>query len=174
VLRVCVLLCCAECCSVLQCVASPRVPAPRSVYCSMIQCVAVCCSVLQCVAVCCRMLQSVAECCSMLQCVAVCRSVLQCVAVCCRTLQPSLTVIIVKFIAGKDSNASAIYRRCHLCSPIHTLCVCVCVFVCACVFGCVCAVCAYVRACARIYYVCLCVRLPMMPTLLPHPHLVCV
>ena len=41
-----------------------------AVYCSMLQCVAVCCivfSVLQRVAVCCDMLQCVAECCSALQ-----------------------------------------------------------------------------------------------------------
>jgi len=65
------------------------------VWCSMLQCVAVCCSVLQCVAWCCnalqyqdiedlvaRLTQCVAACCSVLQCVAVCCSVLQCVAVC--------------------------------------------------------------------------------------------
>jgi len=34
------------------------------VYCSVLQCVAVCCSVLQCVAVCCSVLQCVAVCCS--------------------------------------------------------------------------------------------------------------
>ena len=43
-------------------------------YCSVLQCVAVCCSVLQCVlqcvAVCCSVLQRIAVCCSMLQCVA--------------------------------------------------------------------------------------------------------
>ena len=84
----------------------------REVYCSVLQCVAVCGSVLQCVAVCCNMLQCVAACvtecavedahfilcccvlksvlqcgavwCSVLQCVAVCGSVLQCVSsVCC-------------------------------------------------------------------------------------------
>jgi len=55
----------------------------NSVYCSVLQCVAVCCSVLQCVAVCCSVLQCVAVCCSVLQCDAVYCSVLQCVAVCC-------------------------------------------------------------------------------------------
>jgi len=65
-------------------------------YCSVMQCVAVCCSVLQCVAVCCSVLQCVlclphthlhvyhnallhyhdAVCCSVLQCVAVCCSML--------------------------------------------------------------------------------------------------
>ena len=39
-----------------------------SVYCSVLQRVAVCCSVLQCVAVCCSVLQCVAVCCSVLQC----------------------------------------------------------------------------------------------------------
>jgi len=34
------------------------------VYCSVLQCVAVCCSVLQCVAVCCSVLQCIAVCCS--------------------------------------------------------------------------------------------------------------
>ena len=78
VLRVCVLQCVAECCSVLQCVAA---------CCSVLQCVAVRCSlflgllsvflhvlrvcVLQCVAMCCSVLQCVAACCSVLQCVAV-------------------------------------------------------------------------------------------------------
>ena len=38
------------------------------VFCSVLQCVAVCCSVLQCVAVCCSVLQCVAVCCSVLQC----------------------------------------------------------------------------------------------------------
>ena len=40
----------------------------------MLLCVAVCCSVLQCVAVCCSVLQCVAVCCRLLQCVAVCCS----------------------------------------------------------------------------------------------------
>ena len=76
---------------------------PLTVYCSVLQCVAVfgsvlqylndenggdafiavCCSVLQCVASCRSVLQCVVVCCSVLQCVAVCCSVLQCVAVCC-------------------------------------------------------------------------------------------
>jgi len=53
-------------------------------YCSVLQCVAVCCSVLQCVAVCCKVLQGVARCgggalcCSVLQWAAVSCSVLQC------------------------------------------------------------------------------------------------
>ena len=66
------------------------------VYCSVLQCVAVCCSVLQCIAESCNVLQFVVSgrcvavhaiasargkvCCSVLQCVAVCCSVLQCVA----------------------------------------------------------------------------------------------
>ena len=73
-----------------------------AVFCSVLQCAAVCyivlvfagimplkqpfhlaqsvvrCSVLQCVAVCCSALQCVAVCCSVLQCVAVCCSVLHC------------------------------------------------------------------------------------------------
>ena len=40
-------------------------------YCSGLQCVAVCCSVLQCVAVCCSVLQCVVMCCNVLQCVVV-------------------------------------------------------------------------------------------------------
>ena len=46
------------------------------VFCSVVQCGAVC----WCVAVCCIVVQCVVVCCSMLQCVAVCCSVLQCVA----------------------------------------------------------------------------------------------
>ena len=65
-------------------------------------CGVVFCSVLQCVAVCCSMFdvrlhrglaialaslsRSVAVCCSVLQCVVVCCSVLQCIAVCCALL----------------------------------------------------------------------------------------
>ena len=55
----------------------------NSVFCSVLQCAAMCCSVIQCVAVCCRVLPCVAECCRVLQFVAMCCSVLQCVAVCC-------------------------------------------------------------------------------------------
>jgi len=64
-----------------------------SVFCSVLQCVAVSCSVLQSVAGCCGVLQCIASirpqfapyrlyvaaCCSVLQCVAVCCSVLRCV-----------------------------------------------------------------------------------------------
>jgi len=77
-------------------------------YCSLLQCLAVCGSVLQCVAVCCCnvlqqyvalyrwrhhddggivVLQCVAVCCSVLQCVAVCCSVWEYLAVCCSVLQ---------------------------------------------------------------------------------------
>jgi len=49
------------CCSVVQCIAACRL------YCSLLQCVAVCCSVLQCIAVYCSVLQCVAVCCSVLQ-----------------------------------------------------------------------------------------------------------
>jgi len=72
-------------CSVLQCVAVCW-------WCRMcsIQVSSVCCSVLQCVAVCCSVLQCVdgVECVryQYRQCVAVCCSVLQCVAVCCSVL----------------------------------------------------------------------------------------
>jgi len=38
----------------------------RIVWCSVLQCVAVCCSMLQCVAVCCSVLQCVAVCCSVI------------------------------------------------------------------------------------------------------------
>jgi len=77
------------------------------VWCSVLQCVAVCCSVLQCVAAraltrlpCSShrvptspsMLQYVAVCCSMLQYVAVCCSVLQCVAVCCSARSTSALI----------------------------------------------------------------------------------
>jgi len=51
------------------------------VYCSVLQCVAVCCSVLQCLEIRARVR------CSVLQCVAVCCGVLQCVAVCCSVLR---------------------------------------------------------------------------------------
>ena len=77
-------------CRVLQCVVA--------VWCSVLQCVAMCCSVLQCAAVCCSVLQCVIVYCSAafgcfflacrtLQCVAVCCSMLQYVAVCCSMLQ---------------------------------------------------------------------------------------
>jgi len=60
-------------CCVLQCVASSVL---HAVYCSELQCVALCGSVLQCVAVCYSVLQCVAVCCSVLQCVTVCCSVM--------------------------------------------------------------------------------------------------
>jgi len=47
------------------------------VYCSVLQCVAVCCSMLQRGALCAMVLQRVAVCHSVLRCVAVCQSVLQ-------------------------------------------------------------------------------------------------
>jgi len=94
----------AVCCSVLQGVVHFG-----TVWCIVLQCVAVCCSVLQCGAVCCsvlqcvavlwvhvlqcvavlwvHVLQCVAVCCSVLQCVAVCYNVVHCVAVCCSVLQ---------------------------------------------------------------------------------------
>jgi len=92
---------CVVLCYVLQCVAfcctwqrkvrapplfcpwSPQRVSCYSMYCSVLQYVAVCCSVLQRVAACCSVLQCVAVCCSVLQCVAVCCSVLQCIAFCC-------------------------------------------------------------------------------------------
>jgi len=58
-----------------------------SMWCSVLQCVAVCCSVLQRVAVCCNMVHRVAACCSVLTCVAVCCNTVQCVVVCCSVLQ---------------------------------------------------------------------------------------
>jgi len=64
------------CCVLLQCFVA--------VYCSVLQCVAVCCSVLQCAAMCCNVPDHISLecrvtlCCSVLQCVAVCCSVLQC------------------------------------------------------------------------------------------------
>jgi len=51
------------------------------VYCSVLQCIAVCCGVLRCAAVCCIALQCDAACCSVLPCAAACCSVLPCVAV---------------------------------------------------------------------------------------------
>jgi len=57
-----------------------------AVYCSVLQCNAVCGSVLQCVAVCCSVLHYIAVLCSALKCVATCCSVLQCVAVSCSVL----------------------------------------------------------------------------------------
>jgi len=70
----------------------------RFVYCSVLQCVAVCCSVSQGVAGCCRVLQGVAVCCSVfsllrfrpeslsvLQCALQC--IIVCVAACCSVLQ---------------------------------------------------------------------------------------
>jgi len=68
-------------------IAADMEPFEQSVYCSVLQCVAVCCSVLQCAAVCCSVLQCVAVYCSVLQCAAVCCSVLQCAAVYCSVFQ---------------------------------------------------------------------------------------
>jgi len=59
----------------------------QCVYCSVLQCVAVCCSALQCIAVYC--------------------SVLQCIAVCCNKLQ--LMYEWVKQHTGKDCNTACIY-----------------------------------------------------------------
>ena len=121
------LQCVAVCCSVLQCVAvfhtyglicipprrecwqqPPRISravatrpilSPQlSVWCRVLQCIAVCCSVLQCVAACHRVLKCVVVCCRVLQCadatqpiichpVSVCCNVLQRVAVFCSVLQ---------------------------------------------------------------------------------------
>jgi len=75
---VCLLLCLAVCCSVLQCVA---------VCCNVLQCVALCCTVLHCVAACCSVLQCVALCCRVLLRGAVWRSVAQCGAVWCSVVQ---------------------------------------------------------------------------------------
>jgi len=74
---------------------------------------AVYCSVLQCAAMCCRALQCAAMCCSTLQCATVlqrevhfgkdwvCHSVLQCVAVCCSVLQ----CYSVRCFLGRTSNS---------------------------------------------------------------------
>ena len=51
-------------------------------YCSVLQCVAVCCSVLQYVALCCSVSRWVAVCCIALHCVALCCTVLHCVVWC--------------------------------------------------------------------------------------------
>jgi len=59
---------------VLQCVA---------VWCTVLQCGALCCSVVHCVAVWCTVLQCGAVCCSVVHCVAVWCTVVQCGAVCC-------------------------------------------------------------------------------------------
>ena len=81
-----IIVCCSES---FQCMAMfCRVCAlPRCMYCSVLQCVAVCCSVFQCVAVCCSVLQCVAVRCIVLQFVAVFCSELQFVAECCIVLQ---------------------------------------------------------------------------------------
>jgi len=90
--------CGAVCCSVSQCVVFCGVPDVKwmcassaldlFLWCSVLQCVAVCCSVLQCVAVCCGVLHHIVGCCSVVQRVAVCCcSVLQCVAQLCSVLQ---------------------------------------------------------------------------------------
>jgi len=117
----------AECCSVIQLVASTH-PASccsvlqyvRAVCCNALQyneivrCSvfnvlasthpAVCCSVLQCVAVCCSVLQC-AECCSVLQFVAVCCSVLH--AVCCIVMQTSPVQRKRLHLKQRASNADA-------------------------------------------------------------------
>jgi len=88
-------------------------------YCSVLQCVAVCGSVWQCDVVrsgcrwlvfvqrgdivdlmCFRVLQGVAVCCSVLQCVAVCRSVSQCVAV-CRSVWPSFAAAVSLYLCNE-------------------------------------------------------------------------
>jgi len=59
------------------------------VWCSVLQCVAMCCNVFQCVVVCCSVLQCDAVCWSVMSCrpMISCTCVLQCVAVCCNVLQ---------------------------------------------------------------------------------------
>ena len=81
----------AVCCSVLQCVALRAGPTHLGaatcafqVWCSVVQCGAVCCGVLQRVAACCSVSQRAVAYYSALQRVAVCCSVLQ-----CHTLTPS-------------------------------------------------------------------------------------
>ena len=69
-------------------------------FCSVLQCVAVCCSVLQCDTVCCIVLHCVAGCPSALQGVAVCCSVLPRVAVC------------VTVAAGANSIRLALLEQC--------------------------------------------------------------
>jgi len=59
------------------------------VWCSVVQCGAVCCSVVQCGAVCCSVVQCVAVCCSVVQCGAVWCSVVRCGAVFCGIVQCS-------------------------------------------------------------------------------------
>ena len=59
-------------------------------FCSVLQCVAVCCSVLQCVAMCCTRCAAMATSRIHIRHVynVVCQLLLQCVAVCCSVLHP--------------------------------------------------------------------------------------
>ena len=118
----------AVCCSVLQRGADKLTVTKQQIICVAV-CFAVCCNVLQCVAVCCsvlfcsvlRALQCVAVCCSVLQCVlqcvavcSVCCSVLQCVAVCCSVLQYTRHEI-------SERLSSTGIRGIHIARPFHSL-----------------------------------------------------
>jgi len=109
-IRFCLFLFVAVCCSVLQCAVvcsrdtydSHTFVQSKCLLCSVLQCVALCCSVLHCVAVCCSALQCVAVCCSVLQCAAVCCSVLQCVC----AISTTLTRIYSRTSTGKVRRVS--------------------------------------------------------------------
>jgi len=128
-------------------------PSPaRYLWCSMVQCVAVCCSVLQCVAVCCCVLQCVvmsvcaisAVWCSVLQCVAVCCSVLQCVAVCCCMLQcvaVCCTVCLCNMCSPSPELTIRNVGNVHkIPSSLLGVCICMCVYI--------------VHVCVQLQYAC--------------------
>ena len=122
-----VLQCAAVCGGVLQCVA---------VYCIVLQCVAMCCSVQQCVAVCCSVSHHFAIFCSALQCVALCCIVLQCVADTYQSAKKSL----------KPSNpASGTDQMPRDPTPLLSKCIAVCCSVLQCV-----AVCCSVLQCVAL------------------------
>jgi len=113
-----------------------------AVYCSVVQCSAMCCSVVQCSAVWCCVVHCIAcvgplaatpmVCCSVLQCVAVCFSVSQCVELCC-----------IFGIHGASC--------CGICSVLQ--CVAVCCSVCCSVLQCAAVHCSVLQcaACIHIY-----------------------
>ena len=115
----------AICCSLLHCVAVPRIYMRSDpIMCSSVeQCVAVRCSALQYVAICCSVVSCAAVC---SQCVAMCCSVLQCVAVCCSMLQciavprvymrsdSSMCSSALQFVAVRCSALQCVAVRCNL------------------------------------------------------------
>ena len=115
-------------------------------WCSVLQCVAVCCSVWQCVATCCSVLQCVAVCYRVLHVevlnpevkgreaiLEVCCSVLQCVAVCCMSKVPISTSRAVRLFSWCVAVCCSVLQCVAVCCSMLPLCCCVsqCVVVCS-------------------------------------------